>query len=158
MSCCDEMLDDREERFDVPGRWISMIFRHSRILLDKEFESNPEISHGVSSANYMFLAALLFGGDGVSQDDLSKCMAMDKGTTARAVKKLEEVGLVSRETSSTDRRVTKVFLTDAGRAMQMPLEKGFEHCHKKLTAGFSPPELGQLNGYLKRIIRNLFTD
>ncbi len=51
---------------------------------------------------------------GISQDELSVVLHVDKGTTAKAVKKLVEQGFVKREVNPEDRRAYRLFLTPQG--------------------------------------------
>lgn len=60
--------------------------------------------------------------DGCSQKDLLTALGLDHSTIAKSVQRLEKAGLVRRERSLDDGRVTLVHLTDAGRALQEPVQ------------------------------------
>ncbi|WP_253660450.1 MarR family winged helix-turn-helix transcriptional regulator [Williamsia maris] len=60
----------------------------------------------------------LDGDDGRSQKALAETMGISHVTVAKMTARLERAGLVARRTSSTDRRVSLVFLTPAGRSAQ----------------------------------------
>jgi len=72
-------------------RWLSIVYRLGQSFLDKELKL-----YNLGSGQGMFLAGLLHR-DGISQEHLSALLCIDKGTTARAIKKLEEEGYVLRE-------------------------------------------------------------
>jgi DNA-binding MarR family transcriptional regulator len=57
-----------------------------------------------------FLTELYFC-DGITQDALSGLVKMDKGTTARAIARLERKGLVKRTENKNNRRQKFVYLT-----------------------------------------------
>ncbi|EPZ62268.1 marR family protein [[Clostridium] sordellii ATCC 9714] len=94
------------------GRYISQIHRKGRIYISKELNDL-----GIGSGQVMFLLEL-YRGDGKSQEDLAEALHIDKGTTARAIKKLEEAGFVSRVKDEIDKRANKVYLTNKGKEVQ----------------------------------------
>ena len=60
---------------------------------------------------------------GISQFELAETGSFDKGTCARAVKKLEELGYLRRETRSSDRRSVQLYLTGQGEQL-VPVIQG----------------------------------
>lgn len=58
--------------------------------------------------------------DGVSQQELCRKTARDKPSITRLVDNMEKLGLVERAGNPQDRRVNKVVLTAAGRALKEP--------------------------------------
>ena len=59
--------------------------------------------------------------DGASQTELSELMGIEPPTVTNMVQKLEVDGLVTRLKDTLDARVTRVFLTDEGRALEDPI-------------------------------------
>ena len=53
----------------------------------------------------------LYKNDGISQEALSELVNIDKGTTAKAIKKLEELDFITRSKDSNDKRVNRIYLT-----------------------------------------------
>ncbi len=53
--------------------------------------------------------------EGITQDDLAVHLHIDKGTVARALKKLEDNGFIYREINPQNRRKYLLFLTEKGR-------------------------------------------
>ena len=87
------------------GRLISILHRQSQIFFNlvlKDFN--------ITSAEYSFLL-YLFRNDGITQDDLSKYLYIDKSLTARSVKSLEQKGYVIRKKDTKDKRCNRVYLT-----------------------------------------------
>jgi DNA-binding MarR family transcriptional regulator len=66
--------------------------------------------YGIAGYQYLFILAV-YTNNGASQEKISDCLKIDKTTTARAIKKLEEGGFVVRNIDSDDKRAYKVFLT-----------------------------------------------
>ena len=91
---------------------------------------------------------------GVTQEGVCRSVGMDKGTTARAVKSLEEDGLVTRTVDPRDRRANRLALTPAGEALVPVLLQVTEEYHRWLFRGFSPEEEREATAYLLRLQNN----
>ncbi|WP_036666394.1 MarR family winged helix-turn-helix transcriptional regulator [Paludibacterium yongneupense] len=66
--------------------------------------------------------------DGMTQKSLAKILMMDPGSLTRQMKLLEAEGLVRRRTDPDDNRLTRVALTEEGRAVIVegePLRQAF---------------------------------
>ena len=87
------------------GKYISLIYRQANVFFTKEFSR-----FGFGSGQYMFMIHL-YKNDGISQETLSELVNIDKGTTAKAIKKLEELELITRSKDSNDKRVNRIYLT-----------------------------------------------
>ena len=95
MNCNNEYL----------GKYISLIHRQANVFFTKEFSK-----FGFGSGQYMFLIHL-YKNDGISQEELSELVNIDKGTTAKAIRRLEELNLIKRLKDSTDKRINRIYLT-----------------------------------------------
>ncbi|AOT71960.1 MarR family winged helix-turn-helix transcriptional regulator [Geosporobacter ferrireducens] len=88
------------------GRFVSILYRQSQIYFNyilKEFD--------ITSAEYSLLL-YLYRKDGITQDDLSVYLYIDKSAIARAVKSLEQKGYVIRDKDDADKRFNRVYLSD----------------------------------------------
>jgi len=65
----------------------------------------------ISSAEYAFLMCL-YRTDGLTQEELSSYLYIDKSATHRAIKSLEEKGYVRRVKDRADKRYNRVYLSD----------------------------------------------
>lgn len=63
----------------------------------------------------------LFDRDGQSQSELLEGLGVDHSTISKALRRMQDAGLVIREPAAHDRRVMVVHLTDKGRAMREPV-------------------------------------
>ena len=61
--------------------------------------------------------------DGIEMSPLSLKLGIDNSTTTRLIIGMEKIGLVKRVSSTVDRRVTQVLLTEKGIDLQIDLEK-----------------------------------
>ncbi|MFE9676570.1 MarR family winged helix-turn-helix transcriptional regulator [Streptomyces sp. NPDC006259] len=59
--------------------------------------------------------------DGQSQSELLDSVGVDHSTLSKALRRMQDAGLIVREPAAHDRRVMVVHLTDKGRAMREPL-------------------------------------
>ena len=103
-----KLLENTPE--DIPlGVFISIIHRTRIIHLNNEMK-DLEITAG----QVPFLMHLSHK-EGITQDDLAVHLHIDKGTVARALKKLEDNGFIYREINPQNRRKYLLFLTEKGR-------------------------------------------
>ena len=94
------------------GRFIAMLYRMSLIYLGKEL---PGVNIG--AGQYIFLAEL-FDEEGLSQDELTRKVYVDKANTARALKRLEAAGYVRRRPDRNNRRIKRAFLEPSALEIQ----------------------------------------
>ena len=59
--------------------------------------------------------------DGQTQSELLESVGLDHSTISKALRRMQDAGLVLREPAAHDRRVMVVHLTDKGRAMREPI-------------------------------------
>jgi DNA-binding MarR family transcriptional regulator/GNAT superfamily N-acetyltransferase len=60
---------------------------------------------------------------GMPARDLASLLRLDKSNTSRQLAKLEEAGLVYRETSSDDARSSRLYLTEAGQKLRRKIDR-----------------------------------
>lgn len=99
------------------GRLISILHRQSQIYINCVLKE-----YGITSAEYAFLL-YLYKKDGITQDDLSTYLYIDKSATARAIKSLEEKGYIIRSKDSVDKRCNRVYLTEKARSHEDEIKK-----------------------------------
>ena len=142
MSCNNEYL----------GKCISLIHRQANVFFTKEFSK-----FGFGSGQYMFMIHL-YKNDGISQEKLSELLNIDKGTTAKAVKKLEELGFVTRFKDSTDKRINRIYLTSKAFNIKNDFFSVLTKWENMLTNQLSPEEISEsltiLNKLSKSVTRN----
>lgn len=122
-----------ETRNSIP-RWVSLIYRYGQMYIGdhlKQFD--------IGRGQHIFLNAL-YKEDGLTQEELSDYLKIDKGTTAKALKKLEEQGYITRTVSEKDKRCNEVFLTDKARGIKEDVRKVLTDWRERLTFGLSDEE------------------
>ena len=88
------------------GKYIGEIHRASGIYFTKKFSK-----FGIGAGQYLFLLNL-YTHDGITQEELTDKVKLDKATTARAIKRLEDEGYVNRVKKENDRRAYNLKLTE----------------------------------------------
>ena len=105
---------------------------------------------GITYTQYIVLM-VLWAQDGVSVRELGERLYLDSGTLTPLLKKMESSGLVRRERAKEDERVTRIYLTEAGRALH---EKCLEipvHLSRSISA-FSLEDARTLYDLLYRLL------
>jgi DNA-binding MarR family transcriptional regulator len=97
------------------GRYISVLNRHAQSYISDKLKN-----YNIGSGQYIFLTAL-YQRDGISQEELSRSLLIDKANTARAISKLEAHGYVVRKQNAKDKRAYHVFLTNKAKELKPKL-------------------------------------
>lgn len=134
--------------YESLGRWISIIHRYSRRFVNKEF-AEIDIKGG-----YIQFVHALYRHDGLSQDELSEALGMDKTTTARVIKELVELGYVTKVHDCQDKRFCRLSLTAKGKNIVPRLERALERWTEVLGTGFTQSERQLAIDLLKKMAEN----
>ena len=131
----------------VPRR-INLLFRLSMMHLRGEMKKM-----GVGSGDYAILT-ILYLQDGLSQDELSKQMRVDKSNIARALVKLEKMGMVERRPDPHEYRIKRVYLGRKAREMEADFFNVLEEWHYILVKDIDPQDLDVIKRGLDRMMKN----
>jgi MarR family transcriptional regulator for hemolysin len=99
-------MADLDERFSSALHNASRAWRQA---LDRRLKYL-----GLSQASWMTIAVAAKAAAPLSQSELADRLAVEGATMVSMVDRLVKAGLVNREPSTTDRRVKRIVLTDAG--------------------------------------------
>ncbi len=103
-----------------------------------------DVATGLTGARLSALSVVVFGGP-LTVGQLAAAEQVRSPTASKLVAELEGLGLVTRENSATDRRVTEVTATARGRWMlQAGRRRRVAHLASRL-AGLGPDELATLD-------------
>lgn len=109
---------------------------------------------GLSTVEGMLVRALGQQGE-TRQEDLVVSMVLDKGAVARAMARLEQLGLVQRTVSGQCRREKLVSLTQAGEETAGQIQKMLEEWNRVCYQGFTPKERELFEEFLTRVTENV---
>lgn len=135
--------------FIPANRYISMIYRYTRRYFAREL-----IDSQLDAGQLPFLLQL-YRSPGITQEQLSCALGMDKGTTARSVAQLEECGLAYRTPDENDRRINHVFPTQAALGSEDELFDIIDRLHELLFEGFTAEERAQALTLIIRMKDNI---
>jgi MarR family transcriptional regulator, temperature-dependent positive regulator of motility len=134
---------------DIPFGAVVSLSSRSRFV----FLNNHLRPLGLSAGQYPVLM-LLAKEQNIMQEDLVRHYHLDKGTIARAVKKLENSGYIRRITDPDNRRAVRLFLTKKGEHA-VPFLHGINTAwEKRISTGFSPEEARTLHCLMRRAAQN----
>ena len=131
------------------GKYISQLYRRGGAFISKRM-----VEYNIGQGQFMFLMELYIE-DGKNQEDLSKILKIDKGTTARAIKKLEEEGYVRREKDNLDKRANKVFLTEKGMDIKEDIYKILSQWESIISQSLEKEERILMINLLKKVCLNI---
>ncbi|MGL5544263.1 MAG: MarR family winged helix-turn-helix transcriptional regulator [Cetobacterium sp.] len=132
-------------KFENIGRYFSQMYRKGRIFYSQELKK-----YGLGSGQSIFLFQL-YKKDGVSQEELANTLYIDKGTTARSLKALEEAGFIKREVSDLDKRVNIIHLTKKALELEPKITDILKEWDRILAHSLSEEEEKTLLILLKKI-------
>lgn len=132
----------------MAGRWISTLYRCSQSHLARRLEP-----YGVGGGQIAFLMRL-YHAEGISQDELAASLHIDKGATARALRRLEQNGCVERRRDQEDGRVNRVYLTEKARELRPTLCRILAEWNQVLFEDFAPGQRDAAVGALRRMATN----
>jgi DNA-binding MarR family transcriptional regulator len=109
---------------------------------------------GLHTGQEMFLLRL-WRQDGQTQTELADEICVQPATITRMIDRLAKEGLVERRSDEEDRRVSRVYLTEAGRALQRPVENIWHELEQESFANLSLDEKVLLRRLLLQVRENL---
>lgn len=133
---------------DPIGKYVSQLYRKGNSFITKELSQ-----YGIGSGQIMFLLQL-YDKDGICQEELSENLNIDKGTTARAIKKLEENNFLIRMKDEEDKRAYKVYLTDKSKEIKERIYEAIYEWDSIMSKDITKEERDTLVNVLKKICIN----
>jgi DNA-binding MarR family transcriptional regulator len=97
------------------------------------------------------LLALLWAQDGRTPGELAAALEVSTPTVVKAATRMSAAGLLERRPDERDRRLVRIWLTDAGRALQAPIEQERQQLEEEITADLSAAERDQLLNALAKV-------
>ena len=105
----------------------------------------------------LFLLRQLWFEDGLPLRDLGLRAQLDATSTTWLVDQLERAGLVERKRNDTDRRIVRVWLTEAGRQAQAKLVPELSRWENALCQGLLPYHTPEEIAAFRRVLATLIS-
>ena len=141
------MTGPHEER--SLGKQISHISRNIRWMIQRDLETI-----GVGSGQHFFLH-LIQRYPGITQNEVSRITDIDKATAAKGLAKLEQRGYLRRIPDQDDRRIRRLYLSEAGEAVMPQIEATLRRVTEVCSTDLSSEELEELFGLLDKVEASL---
>lgn len=142
------VAQDRERSASV-SLWISAVARVHR-------QHAGALLHGIGlSAGQELLLMLLWEKEPRSQAELTRELAIEPPTASKMLSRLAKAGVIARKRSESDRRTVLVTLTDAGRALEGPVNAAWRTLEEDTVGGLTPEEQDTLLVLLGRVLESL---
>ena len=109
--------------------------------------------HGLYAGQDLLLA-LLWERDGRTPGEIAAALHVTTPTVVKAATRMSDAGLLTRRRDERDNRLVGLWLTDAGRALQLPVEAERRHIEAAVTADLTDAERELLMSALARIQRS----
>ncbi len=127
------------------GRWFGALYRKTQTYMKESFK---ELGLGFSDSIVLVTACIH---EGISQDEISSKLAIDKAVTAKSIKNLEGKGLIKRETHSGNLRMKKVFPTPDGLAMKERIDHFVAMWNRAIVQDLNEEELKYIFPALRKM-------
>lgn len=119
---------------ESPFKAISILYRKSHIWLN-----NSCIPYSLTAAQAVIIL-IVCDFEILTQDEITKRLALDKSVIAKTVTKLEELNFVIRKTNAKDKRTYDIMPTDKAREVYPFLKEQIDDSFQRMTANMTDSE------------------
>ena len=133
-------------------REIGMISRALDSISNIEFKE-IELTRG----QYLYLVRICEH-PGIIQEKLAEMIKVDRTTTARAIKRLEEKGMVQSAADQKNKKIKKLYPTDKGKKIYPFIIREHHYSNQVALKGLTSAEVEQLQRMLKKVRQNVSED
>ncbi len=97
----------------------------------------------------------LWDQEGQSHTELADRLQISPATMTKMIQRMEKAGFVQRQPDPSDQRRSRVYLTEAGRAIRTQVQEIWTQLESETFDGFSEDEKDLLRAFFARIQANL---
>ena len=133
---------------DVNYQLIQLMKEHRQ----RAEEALSELGLHVSQELFLFV---LWREEGLSQSELAARLRVELPTLTKAVQRMERAGLLIRQADEQDSRVSRVYLTEKGRALYAPALTIWQDLEARMLHGMTEIEQALLRRLLQQMVSNL---
>lgn len=135
---------------DMPkiSKYASMVYRFGQIYFDEQLAP-----YHIGCGQQFFLLHICQN-PGITQFELANIDRFDKGTCARAVKKLEEQAYITRRTDDKDHRIFKLYVTREGAEVVTFVNQILMDWHGIISEGMSQEECKMAEKLMSKLAVN----
>lgn len=129
-------------------RLINSIYRGNQVYFDKKLK---DLNLTVGTYPYLLKLNRV---QGISQNEISRELNVDKAMSARTIKKLIELQYIRKEENEEDVRAYKLYLTDKGKSVIPKIMAAMYEWIDILVEGSSEEEINISMQFLDRVLEN----
>lgn len=133
-------------------REIGMIARALDSISNIEFK-NYDLTRG----QYLYLVRICEN-PGIIQGKLAEMIKVDRTTTARAIKKLEDNGFIEKKDDPSNQKIKKLYPTEKGKNVYPLIKSENDYSNKVALSGLSQDEVDTIFDLLQRVRSNVEKD
>lgn len=138
-----------KENLKSPGSLIALLYRKANAFWTLQLKEC-----GLCAAEYPVML-LLYRSDGITQEEISREVQVDKSAVTRVLQSLMKKGLVERKKDRDDRRCNRIFLTEKAEEYRDQVETFRESWNETLQKGMTAEERQILIELLQRAAENV---
>lgn len=131
------------------GRLVSILYRKHVVYM------NDVLKEVDITSSEQPILMYLYRNEGVKQEEITKYLSIDKGSTARNIHSLINKGFVRREKNSTDKRCNVLLLTEKAWSIEDKLKEKLQKWNDFLTADLEPETARLLFEGLEQMVEKL---
>lgn len=109
--------------------------------------------YGITEQQWRILR-ILWQEDGISQNDIAQRSLLPKQSLVGIIDRLQDLGLLVRKQSATDRRKSAIFLTAKAREIEAEITPQVNKIYRELEKQLSPQQWSELRKMLTHIANN----
>jgi MarR family transcriptional regulator for hemolysin len=128
---------------------VARVTRRWRKLLDERLKDL-----GVTQARWTTMVYLQQGGEGLTQRELARLMAIENPTLVRLLDSLEQQGLIERRPCPNDRRARRLHLTKDGTEFMSVLTERAARLREEMLDGISDRDIEGAVKVFHKILEN----
>jgi len=93
--------------------------------------------------------------NGSTQKELADLVGVSPPSMAVSIKRMQKAGLVEKAADGADMRLSRIYITEKGKKIQVESMSDFMTVDDRLVKNFTPEEIERLDGLLARVEANL---
>lgn len=131
------------------GRLVSILYRKNQTYLNQALRPLD------ITATEMSALLCLYHSDGVTQDDISHYLLIDKAAIARAIITLLDKGLITKEKDDLDKRANRIYLSHKGKALEGSIRPILKGWNDLLIEGIDHKDVETMFHVLEQMVKRL---
>ncbi|SHN75372.1 MarR family winged helix-turn-helix transcriptional regulator [Desulfitobacterium chlororespirans] len=121
-----------------------------------ENSANFQYAKSITGTNSWIIAYLAENRDkDIFQKDIEEMFTVNRSTTSKVLKLMEQKELIERRSVPDDARLKKLVLTPKALALHQSIVEDIDSLEAMLIQGFTEEEIQQFNAYIERMKENL---